>query len=45
MSNATITVDELIPIMNIFANQLLQLLGFSQGTNHWPSNWIHWKGC
>lgn len=31
MSNATITVDELIPIMNIFANQLLQLLGFPQG--------------
>ncbi|KAI5960028.1 GPI17 [Candida theae] len=28
MANATLTVDELVPIMNIFANQLLQLLGF-----------------
>ncbi|CAL1187203.1 unnamed protein product [Candida parapsilosis] len=31
MANSTITVDELIPIMNIFANQLLQLLGFPKG--------------
>lgn len=31
MPDATLTVDELIPIMNIFANQLLQLLGLPQG--------------
>ncbi|KAI5969749.1 GPI17 [Candida margitis] len=31
MTNATLTADELIPIMNTFANQLLQLLGFPNG--------------